>query len=79
MSKDKLPYIQGATFTCTHINYKRQVICPWEKGFSPKGYRQRGFLSHETSYMCALGHLHKVGDFPELTTNDIKSNQIHTR
>ena len=60
-------------------NDENKVICPWIQGKAPKGFKQKCFLSTEASYMCAAHHLHKISDFPELTTNDIKTNQIHRR
>ncbi len=56
-----------------------QVICPYVYGHLPDRPRKMAIMSDEETWMCKLGHLHYAKDFPRLTTNDIKDNQIYTR
>ncbi len=56
-----------------------EVICPWDTGEAPRGWRHKRYLASECAYYCSSGHLHKLKEFPELNTNDIKPGQIHTR
>ncbi len=56
-----------------------EVICPWDGGEPPRGWKHRVFLSTDATYMCKDGHLHKVSEFSKTVTNEVDPQQIRRR
>lgn len=82
--KEGLPYIPNATFTCTHIKGTEDL---WKQDIEIVAKELAKILKETVNiYKISLKVGHAVHltvlnqkDFPPLSTNDIKSNQIHRR